>query len=617
MVPAERRRFLGCYHLHTSIDARLMLSNQMNSNGMRLSLRVGRQVAHLLPRGLLPFVWHRVEGISGHLPRGIQYRLRRLAALINRDMGAIEQHYGRWIASYDVIDDAARNRMRRRIADMVDPPLISIVMPVYNPPPHALQSAINSVRDQLYPYWELCIADDVSTDPAVATVLREMQASDTRIKVTRRERNGHISAASNTALGMATGPFVALLDHDDLLPEHALFEVADRIILQPEVDILYSDEDHVDEFGRRCHPYFKPSWDPELLFAQNVISHLGVYRRSLLNDIGGFRLGFEGSQDHDLALRVAAISHPGAIAHIPKILYHWRQGTLEHTFSETARERCIVNSRRAVTQQLDLGSTVQAVSLLPLWNRVVYPLPASQPTVSIVLDAETSEGHVQRLLAATTYENVDVLAMRSAKTLAETLRPARSSVLVFLKADLWPTDGGWLREMVSQVSRPEIGAVGAKLLDADGGIVHAGIALGGPQGYHLPFSGCRNADAGYFGHLHLVRTVSAVSTACMAVERSVFEAVGGFDAAFVGRPRDIDFCFKVIGRGLRVVWTPNATLSQTVPAAPRATDERETSSMAALRQRWGERMDDDPYWNPNLAAAGGAPQLAFPPSSAT
>ena len=196
-------------------------------------------------------------------------------------------------------------RIAEHIARMDEPPLISVLMPVFNPAPSHLMSALRSVRDQFYPSWELCVADDASTDPAVIEILTEAAQADSRIKLVRRTLNGHISAASNSALQLASGLFIALLDHDDVLAPNALYEVAVRIADQPDIDIVYTDEDHITDEGHRSHPYFKPDWSPELLLGQNLISHFGVYRRSLVEQIGGFRIGLEGSQDHDLALRVA------------------------------------------------------------------------------------------------------------------------------------------------------------------------------------------------------------------------------------------------------------------------------------------------------------------------
>ena len=232
--------------------------------------------------------------------------------------------YAEWVRLYDTIDDDDRRAITAAVGDMTNWPLISVVMPVYNTPEAYLRAAIDSVRQQLYPNWELCIADDASTAPHVRSVIEHYRASDPRIKVCYRSENGHISAASNSALALATGGFIALLDHDDVLPEYALYMVAATLNSDPEVDLIYSDEDKIDENGQRFDPHFKSDWNPDLMLSQNMFCHLGIYRRSLIEKIGGFRLGYEGSQDYDLILRAQSLTTPNRIHHIPHILYHWR-----------------------------------------------------------------------------------------------------------------------------------------------------------------------------------------------------------------------------------------------------------------------------------------------------
>ena len=227
--------------------------------------------------------------------------------------------YAAWVKQFDTIGARERIVFRRDLRTLPRHPLISIVMPVYNPDLVHLSSAIDSVRAQIYENWELCIADDASTNPLVAQTLKEHAAADSRIKLTFRESNGHIAACSNSALGLVTGEWVALLDQDDLLPEHALGVVAATIENHPEAGLIYSDEDKIDESGMRCRPFFKPDWNPELLLGQNYISHLGIYRRALLREIGGFREGYEGSQDYDLALRCVEKLAPAQIRHIPRV----------------------------------------------------------------------------------------------------------------------------------------------------------------------------------------------------------------------------------------------------------------------------------------------------------
>ena len=224
-------------------------------------------------------------------------------------------------------------------------PLISVIMPSYNIDPKWMREAIESVRNQIYPHWELCISDDASTLPGVRELIETQAAQDKRIRVTFRATNGHISANSNTALDLATGDYVALLDADDVLTEDALFWVAHEIALDPPTDMIFSDEDKIDQEGRRFDPYFKPAWNPALMLGQNMFCHLGVYRRSLVEQVGRFREGFEGAQDHDLALRCADATTPERIRHIPRVLYHWR-ATAQSTAATLESKPYALDGRR-------------------------------------------------------------------------------------------------------------------------------------------------------------------------------------------------------------------------------------------------------------------------------
>ena len=224
--------------------------------------------------------------------------LRELHEQLVRHVRGQKDDYAAWVERYDSITDADRRAIQARLSRLTYRPLISVVMPVFNPPLKLLSEAIKSVKSQLYPHWQLCIADDASTNPEIAEFLSQ-SARDDRIQVVMRQENGHICAATNTALSLAKGEFVALMDHDDLLPEHALFEVVSELNRDPQVDIIYSDEDHIDDLGLMNNPYFKTDYNPDLMLAHNLVSHLGVYRRALIEEIDGFRLGYEGSQDYD------------------------------------------------------------------------------------------------------------------------------------------------------------------------------------------------------------------------------------------------------------------------------------------------------------------------------
>ena len=232
--------------------------------------------------------------------------------------------YRQWVLENDTIDEARRRALEQVCRGLPRRPLISVIMPVYNAPLHWLDEAIESVRQQIYPDWELCIADDCSTDPQIKPYLQTKALQDPRIKVDFRATNGHISAASNSAIALASGEFLALMDQDDLISENALLAVAECINEHAEAQLIYTDEDKIDEQGARESPTRKGPWDVKSLLTVNRISHLGVYKTELVRKLGGFRMGYEGAQDHDLVLRCVEQIADSQVAYIPKVLYHWR-----------------------------------------------------------------------------------------------------------------------------------------------------------------------------------------------------------------------------------------------------------------------------------------------------
>lgn len=557
--------------------------------------------------------------------------------------------YAEWVRTYGTLSDADRAAIEARISRMPARPLISVVMPVYDPEPGFLRDAIKSVQAQIWPRWELCIADDASSDPRIPALLARAAAEDPRIRLIRRETNGHISAASNSALALARGEWVALLDHDDRLAPEALYEIAAAAAANPAAQVIYSDEDNIDGRGRRSHPYFKPDLDPDLLLAQNMVNHLGAYRRDLLEKIGGFRPGLEGSQDHDLVLRCLARVGADAFVHIPAILYHWRRTAAPSSFSQAALDRCTAASRRAVADHLEergIAADVVPAPLAPAWNRVVYHLPSPAPLVSVIVPtrdrAELLGPCLHGVLERTEYPAIEVLIVDNASVepathaLFESLatdrrvrilrRPgafnypalnndavqeARGEILLLLNNDTLVIEPGWLRELVSHAARPGIGAVGAKLLYADRSIQHGGVLLGMGAGTETVAGhyghGAAENDPGSFGWLTLTRSVSAVTAACLAVKRADYLAVGGMDEANLRVAyNDVDFCLRLRAAGLRNIFTPHARLLHFESKSRGYEDTPEKyarfmSESRFMRAKWGGALDSDPYWNPNMS----------------
>jgi GT2 family glycosyltransferase len=570
-------------------------------------------------------------------------RARRSRALSGGDFPpADDARYRAWVERHDTLDDAARAGYRERLARTTRNPLISIVMATYETQEGHLRAALDSARAQLYPNWELCVADDASASPHVRRLLDEAARSDDRIKVAYRERNGHISAASNTALALASGEFVAFLDHDDLLAENALAEVALELDRRPDAEFLYSDEDRLDTRGRRCEPYFKPDWNPELLLGNNYLCHLAVARRALVERVGGFREGFEGSQDYDLFLRIIRqVEDPRRIRHIARVLYHWRKAPGSTAALVTSKPYAAIAGRRALSDHLAGDGVVVEHGTVPTFYRVRYPLPDPPPPVSLIIPTRDGGDYliacVESILTATEYPDYELIVVdngsrerATVEFLAEfgkrercrvlsyerefnfsainnmAARQAAGEVLGFVNDDIEVQTPDWLEEMVSYVVRPEVGAVGAKLLYPNGRIQHGGIALGiGGVAGHM-HKGWPGDDPGYFGRLICPQAVSAVTAACMLIARSKFEEADGFEQESLTIAfNDIDLCLRIREAGYRNVWTPYAVLWHAESASRGYEDtedkrQRFETETAYMKHRWGSVLVNDPYYNPNL-----------------
>lgn len=571
-----------------------------------------------------------------------------------------DAEYRDWIARNDTLTDADRSAIGAHIARMIDPPLISVLMPAHAAPEALLRAAIASVRAQLYPHWELCIADDGSPGEAVWRVLSEAAAQDPRIKIVRRPVNGGISAATNSALALAAGEFVAFMDHDDLIPEHALYHVAAALEARPDADLVYSDEDKIDERGLRSQPHFKTDWNYELMLGQNAVNHLAVVRRSLVAELGGLRSAFDGAQDWDLVLRVCERTTPERIVHIPWVLYHWRWQGRQGSFSRRQLDRCAEAGRRAVAEHLARTGQAGLVERLKgagPWLRVRRPLPSPAPLVSILVPTRDRAGLLAQcaagVLEKTSYGFLELIVIDNGSEEPETLAlfeqlardprvrilpapmpfnysalinrgvaAAQGEIVVQLNNDISVTHPDWLSELVSHAVRPNVGAVGARLLYPDGSVQHAGVALGlgapQPVAGHL-YPSASGSSPGYQGHLALTRNVSAVTGACLAMRKAVYEQVGGMDEAELAVAfNDVDLCLKVRAAGYDIVWTPFAELihhesasrgSDLAPEA-RARFQREID---AMRRRWGAALDTDPFYGAVFDRLHANYRLADPP----
>lgn len=572
--------------------------------------------------------------------------------------GSGAEEYRRWINQYDTLNDHDRTAIRQRIAAMNNRPRISVIVPVYNTPEVILRSTLDSVVGQLYDDWELCVADDASDSPHVRKVLTEYQQADSRIRCCFREERGNISAASNSALEMATAEFVTFLDHDDELAAHALYMVAEEIVRHPDVDLIYSDEDRIDGSGQRESPYFKTDWNPDLLLSQNMVCHLAVYRRDLLSRAGGLRIGLEGSQDHDLALRFSELTSVDRIRHIPAILYHWRRTPGSVSSDALSGVAAYERGVRAVQEHLDRRGVTATVSVqtdrgAPHY-RVRYALPDPLPKVSVVIltkdRVELLRQCVEGLLHETDYPEMEIVIMdnnsrdsaalkyledlqrlSNVRVIRDTgefnysalnnqgVRAAAGEIVCLLNNDIEVIHADWLREMVSQAVQPGVGAVGARLLFPDDSVQHAGVMIGYGGGAGHIFSGLPRSTPVPLGRLEVTQTMSCVTAACMVLRKSVYEEFRGLDEdLFAVAYNDVDFCLRLSEAGRRIVWTPYATLYHHESASRgrrRNTSDqmRDQREGRALRQRWQERIAADPHLNPNISIEVPDYRPAFPP----
>ncbi len=517
-------------------------------------------------------------------------------------------------------------------------PRFSIVTPVYDPPAWVLRETIASVVAQTFGDWELILVDDASPSPHVVPILREAAAVDPRVKVLERATNGGIIAASNDGLAAATGEFIALLDHDDLLERRSL-EVVDTYARErPEMDYCYSDEDHLTPDGRYVNAFYKPDWSPERLRSQNYCCHFSVFRASLLDEIGGFREGFEGSQDYDLILR--ATERAREVVHIPFVLYHWRELPTSVAGDPDAKPYAWDAGRRAIQAQCDrLGIRASVEASTPQGTYRVRRDVVGDPLVSIIIPTCGSTGRpwgVERCYAVAAIESVrrhttrniefvlvvddwtpphHVEAMRRAAgetpcqvvyfdrrfNFSEKVNlgsvHATGDLLLLLNDDVEVITDEFLDPMIPLALEEGVGAVGCKLYFEDGRLQHAGHVYNGDP-YHIMFR--RGGDElGPSALLAVQRECIGVTAACMLVRRAVFEQVGGLCTLFAGNFNDVDLNLKLHVHGFRQVFTPFTELYHFESATRDPTITVEEHEL--IKMRWAERLRHDPYYNPNLA----------------
>lgn len=551
---------------------------------------------------------------------------------------AVEDAYDSWLAANDPRPrDLELLREALEHADGL--PVISLIMPVHDPVESHLRAALESVRQQVYTGWELCIADDGSRAPYVAAMLEEC-ARDPRVRVVRRHQAGGISTASNSALALARGAFVAFMDHDDVLTPDALAVVALRAAAG-DCDVLYSDEDKIDDAGRRFDPYFKPEWSPHTLTSRMYIGHLFVVRRELVAQVGGLRSEFDGSQDHDLALRVT--ERTARIVHMPHVLYHWRRHPGSTASHGNAKSYASEAGRRAVADAMrrrGLNATVLP-GPEPAGTYIVRFATPAAAEVAVIIPTRDNGVDLERCIASVrrgsrgvrahvlivdngTVDPASVAIIGRLGALPDVtiirvdepfnysrlnnlaVAATREPYILLLNDDVELCGENDLAALIEYAQQPEIGAVGARLFYPDGSLQHAGVVvgLGGIAGH--PFREAPADSHGYFRSIDAVTDVGAVTGACLMTRRDVYERVGGLDEALAVAFNDIDFCMRVRNTGHYVVYLPHVRAIH-AESKSRGRDDapekaaRFAAEIAGMRERHAGDIDRDPFYSIHLA----------------
>lgn len=535
--------------------------------------------------------------------------------------------YLRWLANREDLAANNENAIVRQLEEFNRYPLISVVVPVYDVDERWLRFCIESVLRQVYPHWELCIADDCSKLPHIRRVLEEYSRADKRIKLVFRSENGHISAASNSALDLASGEFVVLLDHDDELSADALFYVAREVIDHPDAMMIYSDEDMIDSNGRRFQPNFKPDFSYDLLLSVNLVTHLSAYKTELLRSIGGFRIGLEGSQDYDLALRAVEQISEKQIRHIPRVLYHWRVIEGSVALSGDQKPYAHERARIAIRDHLKRSGIEADVSATPQnFHRVRYRQPDEAPRVSIIVDSDNATGDLACLISKTDYPQLEIVAVSRNRSVLDTdvdpritiavcSDPRRAyrlnfgalqstaDIYVFVGTGLVPRSEDWIEELVGFAFRGEIGVVGGRVSTPDETVVDGGLIVGTSKGVNPAHAGFPKDVAGMTARNVVIANYSAVSESCLAVKKRDFDMVEGFDDQnFPSALFAADLCMKVSARGLRVLTTPFAELER---CHHREIEYPSEAELLSFTERWPQQSAADPFYNPNLSKSDG------------
>ena len=543
-----------------------------------------------------------------------------------------KKDYNKWL------QEKSKESSEETLIKLSYKPLISVVIPVYNAEPQYLKECIDSILDQTYDNFEICIADDASTSEETKKTLNAYE-NNNKIKIVYRKENGHISRASNDALKLAKGEFVALMDNDDTIPSNALYEVVKVLNQDKKIDMIYTDEDKIDENGTYCYPNFKPDFSPDTFMSVNYISHLGVLRKSIIDKIGGFRTGFEGAQDYDLYLRF--FEKTNRIYHIPQVLYHWRMTEGSTAKNIGKKNYALDNGKKALEDALKrrkIKGKVHIANNCPYYW-VEYTVE-NNPKATIIIPtkdlAKVTEVCLKSVYEKTTYKNFEVIVANNNSEEPETFelfdrykkkyknfkvidanfefnyskinnyvaKQTKSDYIVLLNNDIEVITPEWLTLMIGYASQKHVGAVGAKLLYPNDTVQHAGIVMGIGVASHLHLGKKRDAVA-WAGQLAIPQDFSAVTGACLVVSRKKWNEVHGLEEKLKVAYNDVDFNLKLLEKGYYNVCLANVELYHH-ESKSRGSDTsgekkiRFDSEQEFMYKKWKKRISNDVFYNPNL-----------------
>ena len=568
-----------------------------------------------------------------------RYGVRDFLVRLSERFADGETDYNKWFRSHEL---TAEERERQSRREWKQPPLISVVVPVYRTPEVFLRQMIESVRAQTYTKWELCLTDGSGSDTEPQRIIKEYQEKDERIRYKRLEKNEGIAGNTNAAFAMAVGDYIALFDHDDLLTEDALYEVAKAIGSQGKPDLIYTDEDKVTaDLKEYFQPHFKPDFNLDLLRSNNYICHFLVVKKTLLDQAGGQNSEYDGAQDYDFIFRCA--EKAGMIVHIPKVLYHWRIHQASTADNPLGKDYALEAGKNAIEAHLKrCGQPAQVMMMKDRgFYRVKYQVQG-EPLVSIIIpnkdESETLKRCLDSIKNFTTYKNYEIIIVENNSTDEKTFEyyrsidgkdgirvirwkqgfnysainnfgaaAAKGQYLLLLNNDITVITPDWIEELLGHCQRKEVGIVGARLYFPDDTIQHAGIVIGIGGSAGSLFVGMKRERTGYMHKAILQQDLSAVTAACMMVKREAFDKINGLDENMSVAFNDVDFCLRVREAGYLVVYNPHVEMYH-FESKTRGYEDTEEKKQRFDREReylctrWEKLLTDgDPYYNKNLS----------------